>query len=164
MKAVKLETRDPGAAKACEGIQSTVEELTRYAGALSRMIQTTQTKTLRAGAMPAVWYSELHLHCGEKRVAMNNRPLLFHLFKTFIDAPGHALSRQDLISLIYPRVMLGDVSNRFRETQAHNLIKLLGRGRDLAERYLDTGHEIRWFVHDMRTGTWRLREYRRPLD
>jgi hypothetical protein len=162
MELTKVESRNPEAMLAFSGFQSSVKDLTRYAGELSRLMRDTPPATPRHGFMPAIWYSELHLHCGGRRVTMNSRPLLFKLFKTFIDAPGHALSRDELLSVVYPTVINDAVSNRYRETQAHNLIKLLGRGRDLAERFLDTDTGIRWFVYDMRTGTWSLREYRRP--
>ena len=158
-----LELRNPEALLAFSGIQSSVTELTRYAGELSRIILTSPPKMRPSGTMPAIWYSEMHLHCGSQRVAMNTRPLLFTLFKAFIDAAGHSMTRDELLCAIYPNVISDDASSRYRETQAHNLVKLLGRGRDLAERYLDTDNGIRWFVYDMRTGSWSLREYRRPL-
>ncbi len=162
MELKNLELRNPEAMLAFSGIQSSVTELTRYAGELSRIISTTPPRTRPSGAMPSIWYGEMHLHCGSRRVAMNSRPLLFTLFRAFIDAPGHSLTREELLRIIYPKVQNDDASTRYRETQAHNLVKLLGRGRDLAERYLDNDNGIRWFVYDMRTGTWSLREYRRP--
>jgi hypothetical protein len=109
---------------------------------------------------PRVWYSDCHVHCGEERVAMNHRPLLFNLFKALIDARDQELPRHQLIQAVYPRSADMDTSEQFRATAAHNLVKLVSRARDLAISQLNAhgNTNTRWFVYDLRRGVWRLRE------
>lgn len=140
------------------GIQSKVTELAQYTDEFSRLMSGRALREPKRVPIPSVWYSECHVHCGRWKVPMNLRPLLFKLFKAFIDAPDNTLGRNDLLATIYPVVVGDDVSKRMTETYAHNLVKLLGRGRALAEQELNEGRDMRWFVYDLRSGSWRLRD------
>ncbi len=142
-------------------IQSRVMELAHYTDELSRQMHHHPRHELQSQPLPPIWYSECQVHCGQRRVTMSQRPLLFKLFKAFIDAPGHTIGRHELLAAVYPAAGLSDVSKQMIETHAHNLVKMLGRGRDVAEATLSWEPGARWFVYDLRNSAWRLREARR---
>lgn len=136
-----------------------LEEFTKYAESIRG--QLTSNLDVRPNSLPSspsIWYSTFHVHCGGNKVSMAEKPLLFKLFKIFIDSPGHSLSRDQLLAQIYPVMKNPDVSKRLKDTHAHNLVKLLGRARQIAEKNLCGDANCRWFVHDLRTGNWALRE------
>lgn len=144
------------------GIHARANELAMIASRISSVIASGQGAPVQVDgdAQPRVWYSDCHVHCGNERVAMNHRPLLFSLYKALIDAPGQELPRQQLIHAIYPRARDMDTSEQFRATAAHNLVKLVSRARELAIANLNAhgNANTRWFVYDLRRGLWRLRE------
>ncbi len=144
------------------GIHARANELAMIANRISSVIASTQSAPLPVDShtQPRVWYSDCHVHCGDERVAMNHRPLLFSLYKALIDAPEQELPRQQLIHAIYPRAGDMDTSEQFRATAAHNLVKLVSRARELAIAHLNAhgNANTRWFVYDLRRGVWRLRE------
>lgn len=141
-------------------IQSRVMELAHYTDELSRQMNRRPRNKLQRQALPPIWYSECQVHCGHRRVTMSQRPLLFKLFKAFIDAPGHTIGRHELLAAVYPAAGSSEVSKQLIETHAHNLVKLLGRGRDVAESSLGGEPDLRWFVYDLRNSVWSLRETR----
>lgn len=155
-----MQKNTDSALAAFTGIQSRVFELAQYTDEISRHIQQRPTQRTHRQALPPIWHTACHVHCGKYQAIMNQRPLLFKLFKAFIDAPDNVLGRQQLLATIYPGATLDCVSKRLLETHAHNLVKLLGRGRELGERVLSGNSEVRWFVYDLRSGNWSLRETR----
>ncbi len=141
-------------------IQSRVMELAHYTDELSRQMHHQPRSKLQRQPLPPIWYSDCQVHCGQRKVTMSQRPLLFKLFKAFIDAPGHTIGRHDLLAAVYPAAGSSEVSKQLIETHAHNLVKLLGRGRDVAEASLGWEPDVRWFVYDLRNSVWSLRETR----
>ncbi|MEY4631566.1 MAG: hypothetical protein RIQ81_1686 [Pseudomonadota bacterium] len=146
-----------------QGLRSRASELAVITARLTDAFSLQQDTAKIAGAgllPPPVWYSECHVHCGNEKVAMNYRPLLFKLFKTLIDAPGQELDRQDLLAALYPRAGAEEASQQFKLASAHNLVKLASRAREIALKGLNTAGNAntRWFVYDLRRGVWRLRE------
>lgn len=146
-----------------QGLRSRASELALITERLSDALSAKPRKAIRAATAmlpPPVWYSECHVHCGEEKVVMTQRPLLFKLFKALIDAPGQELPRQDLVIALYPRAGADGASEQFKHASAHNLVKLASRAREIALKGLNTGGNAntRWFVYDLRRGFWRLRE------
>lgn len=139
--------------------QTRLAEFTRYTEAVTKQLhESMQLANDALPPLPSIWYSDFHVHYGKNRVSMSEKPLIFRLFQVFIDAPGNALSREVLLQLIYPNAARSDMSKRMKEAQAHNLVKLLGRARQIAEKELCGDVNCRWFVHDLRSGQWTLRE------
>ena len=96
--------------------------------------------------MPKVTMVGGNVVCDGKVIPTRRKPLMQELFRIFIDNPHRRLYRHELRNLIYTDCQ-GDLSSRLRESQNHNIVKLISRARALAKHYTNprSSGGINWF-------------------
>ncbi|MBP6218002.1 MAG: hypothetical protein KA436_05405 [Oligoflexales bacterium] len=112
----------------------------------------------------------LHLHVtiSAQKVMLNQvsldlskRHKLWKIFSLFDSYGLKKLSRQDLIRAVF-QVDIASISTRQQACYNHNIIKLLSRARQLAEKSFagQSSFVVEWFPYQASSQTWRLYQIR----
>lgn len=83
------------------------------------------------------------------KIPMGRRPVMVKLFETFLKYPLHSFSADELTHLIYSNSPGDQMSHRRRTSLQQNIVKLISRARDHANRAvnIENGVWIEWFPY-----------------
>jgi hypothetical protein len=105
--------------------------------------------------------------CNGIPLKLKNKPLTFKLIAAFVNHELMAISKSDLMNLVYNQSDYEDRSDRFKLAMQQNLIKLISRSRKLMATAIQPIYQgkVDWFWYDGLRETWhfyRLREQGLP--
>ena len=95
---------------------------------------------------------------GAREMPFSRQSKIFDLFRTFLTAQGDSIGRDDLLKNIYGVAVEGSHSYRLSGCMRHNVVKLISRGRTLANSQLCywEGVPLEWFPYDAAVRRWQL--------
>jgi hypothetical protein len=94
--------------------------------------------------------------CNDQAMDLRGKPTVLKLFAVFQELGGGPIGRKELLAEVYGIDDVNDRSDRFVHASLGNLVKMISRGRRLAQAYLSGGENqgIEWFVYDSSHKTW----------
>jgi hypothetical protein len=95
------------------------------------------------------------LRISGKIVDLSRKPMMVHLFRSFMMSPDMRLSRRQIIESLYGSIN-SPTSQRLKNCQAHSAIRLLSRTRSFLEKNTNQLQNIEWFKYCSKTETWTL--------
>ena len=106
----------------------------------------------------------LQIKMNKKKIIMNDKELdlshkkkIFTIFFEIYKSPQQTISRDYLITKIYPETLNHTISTRQYKCLSHNIIKLVSRSRKLASTtFTHTPHKIDWFPYCSKLKSWKL--------
>ncbi len=97
------------------------------------------------------------LWCENRFLSLERRPLTKKLFEAFLVAPEKPLNRDELVAFIYGECFRQGRTDRYRQALSQNIVKLISRGRQLAEEaFCGKNIWMEWFCYNADRETWSL--------
>jgi len=114
---------------------------------------------------PRVFVLGHSLHCDHSLIDLAGKPQQMRLFRAFLEAPGHKLSIEQILSKMYGPRIATTKSAQFLSCTKAKTVKLISRCRIAASNLEATDKKpIDWLVFDQRERCWHLYRLRADLE
>ncbi len=98
-------------------------------------------------ARPQVLISDRQILFDGQVLDLAARPMSLKLFEVFLDTPDYVLDRKSLVESIYEVNLDNATSTRMVKSLYSNVVKLISRTRNHANRELSCDGKVQWFIY-----------------